>query len=81
MGSKLYGVLFYCFPGAAFLGFLLQFYLTNFIGFQGLFWILGGASGGTIGIVFMFKEERLWGGPTRVLTEFGDINPEGKVID
>ena len=60
MGAKIYGVFFYCFTIASFLGYLLQFYLTQFIGFQGLFWLMGGFSAISLIIMRLFKEECLW---------------------
>jgi hypothetical protein len=61
MGSKLYGVFFYCFGLGAISQFLIMRLLTDKIGYEGLFWILGAftvISGAlTIGV---FKEENHW---------------------
>jgi MFS transporter, OFA family, oxalate/formate antiporter len=61
MGSKIYGVFFYCFGLGAVLGFLITLVFTGIIGYQGLFWILGGLSvvSGVM-VFFLFKEENLW---------------------
>jgi MFS family permease len=61
MGSNIYGVFFYCFAVSAVLGYLIQFYVIDTLGYQALFWILGGLSVLALLILkIVFKEERLW---------------------
>ena len=60
MGSKIYGLFFYCFGFAAVLVYLIQFYLVDVIGYEGLFLIMGFLSVVAFGILIFYNEELVW---------------------
>ena len=53
---------FLSFGVAGILGYLINFYVVSEIGYQGLFWIMGVLSVGSLVILSFFKEENIWAG-------------------
>ena len=60
MGARIYGAMFYCFGTGSILGYLLQLYVVQFVGYQGLFLIMGGLSVLALVILTFFNENNSW---------------------
>jgi Major Facilitator Superfamily len=61
MGSKVYGIYGFSIAGSALLGYGIQLFIINYIGYEGIFFTMGGVT--LISIIllkFFFHENNPW---------------------